>query len=537
PFFSGNRYPSRYSVMLMLCIAVLAAVGLTYLLSRLSLSRLSVSRHALSRSLLVLVSGLFLVEHLAVPMPLSDFRIPALYERLAATPGDFTLLELPTGWRNGARVMGKSDILIMMQQWYQTAHGKRRLGGNTSRNPLYKFQYFSDAPLIGDLIALMNATPSADPNQNELPRQVEASFDELVARNRAVAPTVLDFLGVHYVTVHVEKTPPLLQRFVAEVLPLTLIEQWQGTDWSGAPATIDLYAVTPQPVQPQWSIELAATTSTLYLAEGWATLPWQGVRYATRPCATLLLDLPTHPGQLTLQLAEPATPTSATLNGASLPVGSPESPSTAAVNFTADQADALVDRFTLCADTATPLTALATPPIAEGWPIGGTGAAVAADLFARSAGSDVGNFAQILRNGEPVMPTARGYNLAAFDPAGALLATATFDTHLTATSGAALAAWVAALPAGSVVAGAVMDEASNALDDGAVQALAALGVATDLRGRFRWSHAFIGVKGAPPGSAIEQLSLLQPATVAVGVAVDAPTIYLGIRKVDYQMTD
>ncbi|MCB0184711.1 MAG: hypothetical protein KDE31_10615, partial [Caldilineaceae bacterium] len=302
PFFSGNRYPSRYSVMLMLCIAVLAAVGLTYLLSR-----LSVSRHALSRSLLVLVSGLFLVEHLAVPMPLSDFRIPALYERLAATPGDFTLLELPTGWRNGARVMGKSDILIMMQQWYQTAHGKRRLGGNTSRNPLYKFQYFSDAPLIGDLIALMNATPSADPNQNELPRQVEASFDELVARNRAVAPTVLDFLGVHYVTVHVEKTPPLLQRFVAEVLPLTLIEQWQGTDWSGAPATIDLYAVTPQPVQPQWSIELAATTSTLYLAEGWATLPWQGVRYATRPCATLLLDLPTHPGRLTLQLAEPAT--------------------------------------------------------------------------------------------------------------------------------------------------------------------------------------------------------------------------------------
>lgn len=32
-----------------------------------------------------------------------------------------------------------------------------RLGGNTSRNPAYKFQYFSEAPLLGDLIALMNA--------------------------------------------------------------------------------------------------------------------------------------------------------------------------------------------------------------------------------------------------------------------------------------------------------------------------------------------------------------------------------------------
>ena len=67
------------------------------------------------------------------------------------------LLELPTGWRNGARVLGRSDVLIMMQQWYQSEHGERRLGGNTSRNPDYKFQYFTEAPLIGDLIGLMNA--------------------------------------------------------------------------------------------------------------------------------------------------------------------------------------------------------------------------------------------------------------------------------------------------------------------------------------------------------------------------------------------
>ncbi len=33
PFFSGNRYPSRYSVMLLLCVAVLAAAGLYWLLA------------------------------------------------------------------------------------------------------------------------------------------------------------------------------------------------------------------------------------------------------------------------------------------------------------------------------------------------------------------------------------------------------------------------------------------------------------------------------------------------------------------------
>ena len=81
----------------------------------------------------------------------------ALLVLLAREPGNGALLELPTGWRNGARVLGRSDILIMMQQWRQTAHGKPRLGGNTSRNPPQKFQYFTEHPLIGDLIALMNS--------------------------------------------------------------------------------------------------------------------------------------------------------------------------------------------------------------------------------------------------------------------------------------------------------------------------------------------------------------------------------------------
>ncbi|RIK25879.1 MAG: hypothetical protein DCC55_40360, partial [Chloroflexi bacterium] len=252
PFFNGNRYPSRYSVMLMLCLAVLAGFGLHALGGRTQNVERRTWSGVLRSTFCVFFVGFFLLEHLSIPLPLNDFRVPTIYRTLAAQPGDFAVLELPTGWRNGARVLGRSDKLIMMQQWYQTAHGKRRLGGNTSRNPPYKFQYFTNAPLIGDLIALMNA------DQGHMQPVIDAEFTLLVQRNRPIAGQVLQDLGVRFVTVHVERSPPALLRFVDEVLPLTLVEEWQGNDWEGNPSTIRLYRVDAPSPQPVWEKNLAA---------------------------------------------------------------------------------------------------------------------------------------------------------------------------------------------------------------------------------------------------------------------------------------
>ncbi len=529
PFFSGNRYPSRYSVMLLMGVAILAGAGLLSLLSRISLSRISPSRATLT----LVFTALFLFEQLTMPMPLSDFRVPGIYTRLAAEPGDFTVLELPTGWRNGARVMGKSDILIMMQQWYQTEHGKRRLGGNTSRNPAYKFDYFTNAPLLGELIALMNATPDNDAQQ-AITRVVEEEFDALVARNRPLAAAVLDLLDVVYVTVHVEKASPALLRFVDEVLPLTLVEEWQGLDWGGAPSTIRLYRVDRVQRPSTWTIDLADPTGTLYLAEGWSALPWQGGRYATRSCATLLLDLPDKAGRLTLTHTDPTTKITATVNGHTVDAQTTtRGEETTTVPLAAGIASEPIDRVILCATTPTPLHARATPPTDRGWPIGESDVALPVSLFVQSAGNDVGNFARILRNGEAVIDAQTGYNLAAFDATGTLLDAATFNTFANVAAADALADWLYQWPVGTVIAGAVMDEASHAMTQRAVDALATIGVTTDLRERFRWSHAFVGVVGAAPGSALEESGLLQPVSVAIGVAVDAPAVYLGVRQIHY----
>ena len=53
-----------------------------------------------------------------------------------------------------------------------------------------------------------------------------------------------------------------------------------------------------------------------------------------------------------------------------------------------------------------------------------------------------------------------------------------------------------AMAAGTVIAGAVRDEATTNLTGSAVEELRAIGVSTDLRNHFRSSHAFVGVVGA-----------------------------------------
>lgn len=521
PFFSGNRYPSRYSVLVMLALAMLAAQGLAWLLAHPWLRR---------RLAPTLVAGmaalLFVGEHLSIPLPLTDMRVPPLYAHLAAEPGDFAILELPTGWRNGARVLGREDLIIMRQQWDQTVHGKRRLGGNTSRNPEAKFQYFTEAPLIGDLIALMNA------DRAHLAPVLEAMYPELVARGRRLAPQLLDFLDVRYVTLHVDRAPVLLTRYVEDALPLDLVSEWQGPDWTGAPATIRLYRVRPAPPSTAQRYDLDSPDSHHLLAEGWssAAAP-DGPRYATRPAPTLLLDLPDQGGEVILTLDMP-TQARYTLNGHTVAHQVDGSRHTLAIP--PGLADQPVDRLQITfLDAPRPAAEIAAALTPQGAAIVATGARLdpGVAVVIRSAGQEVGDFAHILVNGHEAAASQRGYNLVAMAANGDILDAAVFDTLLEGEA-ARLAAWVRQWPEGTIIAGAVADEASLNLSEVAVQALQSLGVAEDLRGKFRWSHAFLGAVGAPPASALEQTSLITPAMVYAGAPVDAPAVYGGVTQVE-----
>jgi hypothetical protein len=137
--------------------------------------------------------------------------------------------------------------------------------------------------------------------------------------------------------------------------------------------------------------------------------------------------------------------------------------------------------------------------------VGTTGTLSPGDLRVQSAGQPHGEHASIVFNGVELAPNQRGYNLAALTPDGRFHAIGVFDTFFDPKASARLAAFIGDLPEGTVVVGAVRDEASGQLSDAAIHALRTLGVAGDLRGHFRESHAFVGVKGAAPGTALEEL--------------------------------
>jgi len=94
PILKGARIPGRFGIMAVLAVAVLAAMACLWILRRLrSAGWQIVAAGALS--------VVILVENMAIPLPMSMAAAPEPYHRLAAEPGDFTILQIPLGWRDG----------------------------------------------------------------------------------------------------------------------------------------------------------------------------------------------------------------------------------------------------------------------------------------------------------------------------------------------------------------------------------------------------------------------------------------------------
>jgi hypothetical protein len=540
PFFKGNRYPSRYSVLLMLSVAPLVAAG-TYgvlrsayreaslwdsiLTSRQSPARTAdhaprTTRHVLRVTLPVVLLALLLFEHLSVPLPISDLRVPAIYARVAAEPGDFALLELPPGWRNGARVAGKQDVVIMSQLWNQTSHGKRVLGGNTSRNPEFKFQYFSEDPTLARLIALTNAADLPD-QHGALREALTAS--PVTAEDRARARDLAAFLNLRYVMVHRDKLPAATEKALRELLPVELVSE-EGN--------LALYRVT-EGLAPPRSYAVGTDQGRMALAEGWSPpAPGAGLAddgsappvFAERREARLLLPLRREAGQIRLHGWSFAPDQQVTLvvDGRETDVQLlPEAPTWLTFGFPAGP-----DRPPL---SDVRLRFAQTVPYRE-WAQRLDGVPVS--LLVRSAGQETGDFGHIYADGVERSLNRRGYNLVALSPDGRVLDSANFDTHADPAANTRLAEWVATLSVGTRVAGAARDEASLNLTQEGVDALRSLGVGGDLRGHFRWGHAFIGGKGDVAGTAREVMDGVRPVQLSLGLPLSGAEVAAAVDAIE-----
>jgi hypothetical protein len=267
-----------------------------------------------------------------------------------------------------------------------------------------------------------------------------------------------------------------------------------------------------------FTLEAAAPTATSYFSEGWARQSVGGVAVlvAHSPSASLAFP-PFEPYIRQLRFSLLPTPGAGRrirVRANDVDVKeflSPSIPTDIAIDFqkVPPSRKANVVEF----------REEAPHPDLASWPVGSTKGTVSRPIVVSSAGLHAGSFARFRVGGEVVERTERGYVLARLTPAGDRVAEwQVFDTGPSpgaARAAARLTRWVETLTEGTVVLGAVADEASSGLTEEAVAALGTLGCRVDLRIRYRQGHAFIGVKGSAPGS-IPEWSGVDLSTVMSG---------------------
>ena len=500
PFFKGNRYPSRYSVLLVLSLALLVAFGLAAIVRHRERATRQAPGPALRVGGGILLAGLILFEHLCIPLPMSDMKVPSIYQSIADDmPGDWTLLDLPVAWRNGFRVTGTQHPIIMFQQYYQTVHGKRILAGNTSRNPPLKFQYFAEAPVINTIIAL------------ETGHAIDAS---VIEQDRALAADVLRFFYIQAIVAHPEHTGPEMVPYLESTMPVACSEEDAGLVF----CQVDL-----PPWPERWIVTPGDALSRLSYAEGWG-VPADGVIWAQRKAARLLVPLNGGDERMTFRAYAPADEQQLQIEVNGTLVTQLEMSfgwHDYKVTLPAEAVQEGLNEIRLRFDV---LTAASEGSLSDR-SIGQTGCHSPVNLVVQSAGQEVGDFGHIYVDGLDVSPGERGYNVAVIHPeTGVVEQVAAFDTHLDPAASASLAAFLDSVPAGRIVAVAAADEASRLLGEDAVAALRRIGAQDDLRDRFRWGHAIIGMQGAVPGAALEATGWMQPLTVAAGEGATEPDL-------------
>lgn len=240
PFIGISRSLSRFDLMVMIGLGVLAALALARLKLKAQLP------------LLALIG----FEFLAVPYPMSVVDTPAFFKTLAAEPEACNIAYLPMNWDRPAPLL------------YQTTHGKGLLTAYTSRNNPLDQSWRT--PVLQQWRTL-----SADVLKTDL---------------AAVAPTVLRDFNLKYVVLDYYQMPPGPEREATE--------QWVQVALPDVPPVYrdDRLTVYRAPV-------VTAPQPYLQLGRGWGSLDLTGPEPARLMAdgATLRLIGVNSPAEVVLQ--------------------------------------------------------------------------------------------------------------------------------------------------------------------------------------------------------------------------------------------
>lgn len=131
PDVGAMRAPNRFVPAAMLCLAMAVAIAWSCALQ-------ASSRPRVAAVLTFLLGGVLLLEYALLPFPTVRPRVSPFYERLAADPQPFGIVEIPRDSR-------RHDKIYM---YYQTIHGKPLHSGHVSRVPEGTTAFLRSIPLL-----------------------------------------------------------------------------------------------------------------------------------------------------------------------------------------------------------------------------------------------------------------------------------------------------------------------------------------------------------------------------------------------------
>lgn len=168
------RNPARYNVFVGLPVAMLAGLGMTYLLNHPRLQRGTVL-------LTALFAILICAEYWFAPYRTLTLHTPDWYVELSQVPGEFAVLDLPMD-RAG------HDKLYM---YFQTTHGRPLLQGHVSRVPPEAEEYLESNPFLKRLTSDNTMDPSL-PVMHQLGQLSDAGVRYIILHKRQATAEQLE---------------------------------------------------------------------------------------------------------------------------------------------------------------------------------------------------------------------------------------------------------------------------------------------------------------------------------------------------------
>lgn len=236
PILNHIRIPMRYGLMVFFGASVLAGAGTLILL-------------AWRRWLFIPLVALVLLEAVVFPYPTLEFRVPPVYEQIAQTRGDFSVLEIPSfNWRHAAK-----------NEAYQAIHQKRILRAYTNRIAPDLADYFNlrQTPIVVRSLRILEGAEKGILTEQE------------IAQDRAALDDTLQFFNLRYALVHRDQLDAArvaeIDAYLRNVLNATMF--YQDDSVTGYQLAAPSHNVNVS------NLDLANNANLMYLGRGWQTEP------------------------------------------------------------------------------------------------------------------------------------------------------------------------------------------------------------------------------------------------------------------------